>query len=63
MPAPTDSSGTIKYWFNGLPFAGIEKSGNDQGTIKFWFNGLPGGYIFAPAVTSSKLLTLMGCGS
>lgn len=46
MAAPTDSSGTMKYWIDGLPFQGIQKSGNDAGTMKFWNDGLPGQDMF-----------------
>ena len=64
MSAPTDASGTIKYWFNGLPFEGVNKTGNDNGTMKFWFNGLPGEPLFAPATTSTtSRITLMGVGT
>ena len=32
-----------KWWFNGLPFAGMSKSNQQYrfGSEKYWFNGLP----------------------
>jgi hypothetical protein len=42
-----DPSGSMLYWFNGQPYAGIRHTVvNDQ--MLFWANGLPNGYIFAP---------------
>lgn len=63
MAAPTDASGTMKYWFNGQPYAGINKSTNDMGSMKYWFNGLPGGYVFPASVSVSTRLTMMGFGT
>lgn len=31
----------MKYWFQGLPFGGVDTTGNDPGTMSFWFQGLP----------------------
>lgn len=36
----------LKYWFNGLPFVGIESASAATGTLKFWFNGLPAEALF-----------------
>lgn len=38
---PTPATGGTKYWFNGLPLDGLERTGYDTGTAKYWFNGLP----------------------
>lgn len=53
-------NGSQKYAFNGLPFAGVEKSGAATGAQKFAFNGLPAVALFpaaggAPAVVSSPV--------
>lgn len=53
MAAPTDSSGTEKYWSDGLPFDGVNKAGNDPGTEKFWFDGLPE----MPLIVASSTVT------
>jgi|GEM_PF-6748630 len=44
--AASDPQGEMQFWFNGLPFAGVQKSGNDGGEMQFWFNGLPYQFIF-----------------
>ena len=40
MPAQ-DPQGGQKFWFNGVPFAGVENSAADTAGVKFWFNGVP----------------------
>lgn len=30
-----------KYWFNGVFYDGLAKTGIDTGSQKYWFNGLP----------------------
>ena len=40
---------TMKYWFNGLPFEGVEIAANASGTCKFWFNGLPAEHVIPTA--------------
>lgn len=37
----------LKYWFNGLPFVGVQNTSADTSTLKFWFNGLPAEALFA----------------
>ena len=41
-----DPKGGQKYWFDGLPFSGVENSAASTGEVKFWFNGLPASSIF-----------------
>ena len=52
MAAPTDSSGTMTYWFNGQPIEGVQTT-NDNGTMAYWFNGVPGEYLFVSAAPPS----------
>lgn len=59
MAATADIKGN-KYWFEGLPIEGIDKSSpNDMGTEKFWFEGMPGP-ILLPAVVSSLIKSFNG---
>lgn len=30
-----------KFWFNGIPYDGLPKTGIDTGSQKYWFNGIP----------------------
>lgn len=63
MAAPNDASGSIKYWQDGAPAAGVQVAGNDAGSIKFWQDGKPAGGLFVPAATSGKsMLLLLGVG-
>lgn len=52
--------GTQKFWFEGLPHAGVKKE--DAGTQKFWFEGLPYADIFPieALIQRSPTLTLLG---
>lgn len=49
--AASNPNGEMQFWNNGLPFGGVQKSGNDGGEMQFWNNGLPYAYIFPASVT------------
>lgn len=36
-----DPVGGNKFWFNGIPYTGVAKTGVDPSGVKFWFNGIP----------------------
>ncbi len=66
--AATNPKGNENYWFNGLPFEGVQKGTIDEGIEDFWFNGLPGESLYPPEVVppvagTSNLITLLGVGS
>ncbi len=46
--AAVDPLGDQKYWFEGLPWEGLNKL--DQGTQKYWFEGLSGRDLFPTGV-------------
>jgi hypothetical protein len=52
----------LKYWFNGLPFVGVQNTQADTGTLKFWFNGLPAEALFAAESQSDAPTMLAGFG-
>ena len=47
--AAADPLGGQKYWYKGLPFYQVSKSGNDPGTQKFWYQGLANSWLFPTA--------------
>ena len=51
-----DPQGNQTYWFHGLPFEGVLKSGNLEGTQTFWFNGLAGQYIYPPSAAPATVI-------
>lgn len=58
----TDPLGDQKYWFNGVPFEGLNITANDPGTVKFWFNGVPVDFIFPAAAAVGGTMKLAGMG-
>lgn len=54
MAAPVDSSGTLTYWLDGIPFDGLSKVGNDAGTINFWADGQPAQALLFQGVTTTQ---------
>lgn len=50
-----DAQGEMRFWFNGLPCTGVNKSGNNGGEMQFWFNGLP--YQFPAMYASTTVAT------
>lgn len=55
--AASNPNGEMQFWFNGLPFGGIQKSSYDAGEMQFWFNGAPCPYIFPTSSTLANLKT------
>jgi hypothetical protein len=49
--AATDPLGGQKFWFNGVPYQGVRKSGNETGGVKFWFNGAPVAFLLPGTTT------------
>lgn len=39
--AASDPAGGQKFWFNGVPYQGVDKPGTDTLGLKYWFNGVP----------------------
>ena len=56
MSAPSDSSGTLKYWLDGEPFNGIQVNNNDPGTAVFWLDGEPDNTLFFLGVTTTQTI-------
>lgn len=50
-----DPAGLEKYWLNGAPFAGIQRSNTDGRAEKYWLNGAPWSALMLPVVTSRSL--------
>lgn len=44
--------GQMQFWFNGQPFQGVQRSGNDGGQMQFWFNGFPYSWLYPPDVVA-----------
>ena len=55
--AASNPTGEMQFWFDGLPFGGIQKIGNDMGEMQFWFDGLVAGFIFPPAAVGGSTVT------
>ncbi len=53
-----NETGTITYWFNGLPAEGAFIDANDAGTVKYWFNGLPSEWVEPTAGGAPPAVTL-----
>lgn len=53
--AASDPAGGQKFWFNGIPFQGVAKSGTDPTGLKFWFNGVPFDSIIPSGVVAEKV--------
>lgn len=64
MPA-SDPAGGQKFWFNGIPYDGVARSGIDTTGVKYWFNGIPMDTLTAsssPAPTVTTLYSLINVG-
>lgn len=48
-------SGNEDYWFDGLPFEGVQKvsSPPDPGSEDYWFDGLPATFLLSAATPAS----------
>jgi hypothetical protein len=47
-----DPNGSEKFWFDGVPFSGIQVSNQDGRSEKFWFDGVPWAALMPPIVTA-----------
>lgn len=53
-------SGGQAYWWNGLPFGGVQLGTNDAGKMQFWDNGLPNQFLFPTAAGGGVIKTING---
>lgn len=58
MAAPTDSSGSMLYWYNGKPFKGLlsTANSNNPGSAVYWYNGKPSGFVLPLNSTSTGFI-------
>lgn len=58
--AASNPNGEMQFWGDGLPFGGVQKSGNDGGEMQFWGDGQPYQYIYPPSASGSLIKTVNG---
>lgn len=47
----SDPIGGNKFWFNGVPFSGVNNSATNTAVLKYWLNGVPMDALFPASGT------------
>lgn len=61
--AASSPNGEMQFWFQGLPYAGVQNGTKDFGEMQYWSKGLPGGWLFPATTAVLPIRMLMGMGT